>query len=734
MPIAFARMEVVKKSAGRPMGDKLDYLSRRGRYASHGGLVAGPMTILPMGAPGQYRDERQLWSDAEEAERFGYVIAQELLVALPRPAELPTAHAKKFCHALARQFSDDYGIAVTYALHSDAVEAEQGDTGAEPEWPSLGVGESNAHAHFLLGSRQLGAAGFSPRRHKSLLPDIGGWTVSPSAATAQVHTVDATNFRSLVAGALERYCDRTGLALQLRLPAIHPGYHVGPTAAVRALINDIEALTRRPDADAIFRKLDRLRVNAEIEKRNVAAIAAIEPLVEHLSDRRFTRREVEDLVHRYCADGAQSKRIVEAVLARTLNFYDTEGAAGSRFHILPEFRAREQHIGNLAAQLQAGTSGSGVVTPLVSVQALAEMIGGQAGLWLLDLTDPAKADALEQLAQAIKSLDRPVVMATHLNKRREPPPDIPLRALHWSGDLVLPDGCTVILDEADCVTLPLLEKLLAAAVAAKADVVFCRRSYRGELIPNPTLSAIVAGYHFVLGSGVGNATDLPFDLASRRSVQFVDDADAASRLAAELVTRMPAGRKVYFLCADPLMTRRLEGARRAAKRNLSIGPLVPEEWTGAVVVLYSPLLSARHLRSIAKLQPRFLVPRTVAAGTEELVRQLRLSLGQLTTLTEPVQAGAIFPSPKWLNLGRPADDVRLDWTERSAIMDAPWNMSYPDVRSDDDVSSEADGMVIEDDDPELDLASSWPDDEDDDADPELSPEPEAGDDPDDDPG
>jgi hypothetical protein len=182
------------------------------------------------------------------------------------------------------------------------------------------------------------------------------------------------------------------------------------------------------------------------------------------------------------------------------------------------------------------------------------------------------------------------------------------------------------------------------------------------------------------------------------------------------------------------MTRRLEGARRAAKRNLSIGPLVPEEWTGAVVVLYSPLLSARHLRSIAKLQPRFLVPRTVAAGTEELVRQLRLSLGQLTTLTEPVQAGAIFPSPKWLNLGRPADDVRLDWTERSAIMDAPWNMSYPDVRSDDDVSSEADGMVIEDDDPELDLASSWPDDEDDDADPELSPEPEAGDDPDDDPG
>lgn len=730
MSIAFARMQTVTKSAGRPMLDKVNYIARRGRYAARGGLVAGPITVLPMGAPSRYRDEQKLWSDAEAAERFGYVIAQEIMVALPRPGEMPTAHARKFCHALARALSEEYRVPVTFALHSDAMEADHPhDRAVAPGEPSPHGADSNEHAHFLVGSRQLSAQGFSPRRHRALLPDIGGRSLSPSAAFARFHATDATNFELLVRNALELYCDRAGLAVRFRLPAVHPGYHVGPTSAVRALINDVEALARRPDAAAIFRKLDRLRLNSEIETRNIVAVAEIDPLIKHLSDRIFTRQEVEDLVHRFCPDAATGERIVEEVLGRSLVF-DADTQTRSRFHIMPEFRAMERRVGELAGQLQGGRDTSSQI-PCASVEEFIRDNGAQRGLLLLELADAGHADAVEKLSEALTMNGRTVVMATHLNKRREPPRDVPLRALHWSCDLVLPTGCTVLVDEADSLSLPLLEKLLTAAVPAKANLVFCRRTYRGDLIPNPTLSALVSGNHFVLGGGSEVATDLPFELTPGQTIQFVDNIDATVGLVSELIAKMPAGRKVFFLCADPIVTHRLEVAARVAKREFLVGPLVPEEWTGEVMVLYSPLISARHLRSVADLRLRFLVPRTVASDCQELVRQLRLSLAQVTTLSEPVQ-------PASLNLDRSASQVGgRGPNERMAAVNMPWTSDHSaDVRSDDEaIGIEATEIVFDDnDDPDPDNVLAGRDDEDDDPDPEANFEPQPGDDPDEDPG
>lgn len=724
MSIAFARMQTVTRSAGRSMRDKIDYIARRGRYAAKGGLIAGPVTVLPAGAPAIYRDERRLWSDAEAVERYGYIIAQEIVVALPQTGEMPAAHARKFCYSLAETFSQEYGVAVTFALHADAIEAEHLDAGLVQ--PARDLESSNNHAHFLLGSRQLSEAGFSPRRHRALLPEIGGRTVSRSAADARLHTVGATSFCTLVGSAIERYCDRTGLPVRLRLPAIHTGYHVGPIASVRALFNDVEALVRRPDADAIFRKLDRLQVNSEVERRNIDAVAAIEPLVQHLGDRVFTPADVEALVHRYCENATTARHIIEEVMRRSLVFVTTP--TGQQFHVMPAFRALEQRIADLARQLRS--SGPDLHVSIKSLKELAADDATRRRLMLLDIANAGSADALERLSAALVAEGRTVVLSTHLNKRREPPRDVLQRALHWSGDFTLPEGCTVLVDEADLLTLPLLEKLLGATLAANANIVFCRRTYRKDMIANPTLSAIVSGNHLVLGGGDRAPTDLPFDLTLGRTVQFVGDTDAALQLAAELVSRMPSGRKAFFLCADPAMIAWLEEYGRREKRELLAGPLVPPEWEGMVVVLYSPLVSARHLRSIADLELRFVVPRTLASAAEQLMRQLRLHLGRLTTLTDPVRPASLEANSLGIATGG------NERSQATANVDVP---STPDRHSDASADRELAGYGLDEignweDDPDPNEANGGWDDEDDDADPESAFHSQPDDVPDDDPG
>ena len=723
MSIAFARMQTVTRSAARPMRDKLDYLARRGRFAAKGGLVAGPVTVLPAGAPEFYRDGHRLWSDAEAAERFGYIIAQEIVAALPPPEEMPSAHSRAFCLGLAQTLSEEHGVAVTFAIHADNVETEL--LGAGSVEPAKDLSSSNNHVHFLVGSRQLSAAGFSKWRHKALLPDVGGRTVSTSATTARVHAVDATNFALLFGRAMELYCDRTGLSVRLRLPAVYAGYHVGPIAAVRALFNDVEALARRPDADAIFRKLDRLRVNSEIEKRNIDAVAEIEPLVQHLGNRVFTRGDVEALVHRYCQDTATAQHIVEEVIGRSLVFAST--APSSALYIMSAFRALERRVADFATQLRS-------IGPDLSM--LIKFLGkppaedvARRGLLLLDLTSAGSADALERLSEALVAEGRTVVLATHLNKRREPPRDVLLRALHWSGDLTLPEGCSVLVDEADCLTLPLLERLLAAALAANADVVFCRRSYRRDMIANPTLSAIVFDNRLTLGGGDRAATDLPFDVTSGRTVQFVDDTDAAIRLLGELITKMPAGRKAFFLCPDPVAIEQIKEYGRLAKRELLIGPMVPPAWTGVVVVLYSPLVSARHLRSIANLELGFVVPRTLASSPEQLVRRLRLSLGQVTTLTDPVQPASLGPEKS--GTGTSSNDRN----QATASVDAPWTSRLPlDTSPDIEPTQDGPDEIVDDDDPDPNEANDGWDEQDDELDPESGLSPQPDDAPDDDPG
>ena len=147
--MAIFRLEVkpIRRSEGRDAraaaayrsGTRIgeyDYTRRRG--------VAHRFILLPATAPQWTRAE--LWQEAEEAERRkNSVVAREVLIALPH--ELPPADRIALTRALASWLVSRYGVAVDAALHA----------------PRSGHDERNYHAHLLMTTRRLSAAGLGEK-------------------------------------------------------------------------------------------------------------------------------------------------------------------------------------------------------------------------------------------------------------------------------------------------------------------------------------------------------------------------------------------------------------------------------------------------------------------------------------------------------------------------------------------------------------------------------------------
>ena len=147
--MAIFRLEVkpIRRSEGRDAraaaayrsGTRIgeyDYTRRRG--------VAHRFILLPATAPQWTRAE--LWQEAEEAERRkNSVVAREVLIALPH--ELPQADRIKMVNELSSWLVSRYGVAVDAALHA----------------PRQGHDERNHHAHLLMTTRRLSAAGLGEK-------------------------------------------------------------------------------------------------------------------------------------------------------------------------------------------------------------------------------------------------------------------------------------------------------------------------------------------------------------------------------------------------------------------------------------------------------------------------------------------------------------------------------------------------------------------------------------------
>jgi hypothetical protein len=163
-----------------------DYRRRRG--------VEAAFLLLPANAPDWASDRARLWNAAEQAEtRKNSTVAREFEIALP--VELDTEARQRLATDFARELVARHGCAADVAIHR----------------PGRAGDSRNHHAHILLTTRRLTAAGFTEKTRE--LDDlksgeIGRWRARfaevQNARLREAGVEARVDHRSLEAQAIDR--------------------------------------------------------------------------------------------------------------------------------------------------------------------------------------------------------------------------------------------------------------------------------------------------------------------------------------------------------------------------------------------------------------------------------------------------------------------------------------------------------------------------------------------------
>ena len=169
MPSRFLRCEIVHAEHGSSVVGLAAYIARARRsddsgsvynFAHRGAELLGHGLILPEGAPDWAHDPAALWRAAERAEQTidrqsgeprwkkGGQIARHMTIALPREVTPEQREAMLLAFIATELQPERHGVAIEWAIHAD---------------------DHNPHAHLLISTRALGAAGFGKKgvRHRT---------------------------------------------------------------------------------------------------------------------------------------------------------------------------------------------------------------------------------------------------------------------------------------------------------------------------------------------------------------------------------------------------------------------------------------------------------------------------------------------------------------------------------------------------------------------------------------
>jgi hypothetical protein len=163
-----------------------DYRRRRG--------VEARLLILPDDAPNWASDRARLWNAAEQAEtRKNSTVAREFEIALP--AELDAEQRQRLAVDFAHELVLRHGCAVDVAIHR----------------PGRAGDSRNHHAHLLLTTRRLTAAGFTEKTRELddlKTGEIGRWRERfaevQNARLREAGVEARVDHRSLEAQAIDR--------------------------------------------------------------------------------------------------------------------------------------------------------------------------------------------------------------------------------------------------------------------------------------------------------------------------------------------------------------------------------------------------------------------------------------------------------------------------------------------------------------------------------------------------
>ncbi len=129
-------------------------------YQRRGGVEAAVL-LLPANAPDWASDRAALWNAAEQAEtRKNSTVAREFEIALP--SELDAARRQRLAVDFAGELVERHGCAADVAIHQPGRDGDQ----------------RNHHAHILLTTRRLTAAGFGAKTRELddlKTGEIGRW-------------------------------------------------------------------------------------------------------------------------------------------------------------------------------------------------------------------------------------------------------------------------------------------------------------------------------------------------------------------------------------------------------------------------------------------------------------------------------------------------------------------------------------------------------------------------------
>ena len=332
MAIGFARVEIVSAGGGSSAVGLSAYITRTIRedlatgesynFARKAGDIVHYAVLLPPGAPDRLRTGERLWNEATARElttdrKSGEVrfkknaqIAKHVVIALPK--ELAEAEMVALATRFARESFSDQGVAVELVIH-------------KPEG-----GSENWHAHLLVSTRGLSAAGFGTKaRH-----------LNPGFATnsaGQRFINEQDHWEQQWTGCQNRYFAELGISLTVDAMGNHRQQHLGPTWHLQ-------------DAE-------KKAVNAGIAEEARAAARDPDQVLEALTRRQatFGRRDVERWLSRHGIAGAERDQIVAAVLGQdtVLALYERGSGRESGRFTTRGVRDQEQRVMGRVAALRA---------------------------------------------------------------------------------------------------------------------------------------------------------------------------------------------------------------------------------------------------------------------------------------------------------------------------------------------------------------------------------------------